>query len=904
MDVHGKEFQAALDSLADFSTSPPTHIEGSDKAFSLLDACSKQQQTVATLINSISLEMRKSDICEQDLYKLKQLAEFLVQHESKLESHQSALTREIHTIATTSGISKSKEKPVKISQTDVENISANSDVSTALKQAKNLHTTELAKLQKQLGTYRDGSLANEKNIKYIADQLNSALYKSTDSSEKKEIQSLLDAAKQVQALESFETITNWYLQCTLTPPAGVDLVQQVRSLNDLLTPMKAAKEVDLLRNFVQQIACDVESGISSAINTLLRMDKETLDMLKAFQNKEKPDSTQTQLTWFTQSTALYWDLHNPFEIKIGAEIATKTILKALDERKSSSSTLLSGLDQEKIQELEKRAKLLSSAVDAVTNYAQGSISKEIIGKNPKIAVEAKAAYLKEKRKAIIAGQKPSVQVNIIGGGPGGLTRALVAGIKGENATVIEKRSDYARQNVVKIHETPITQFFGIHDRLLFNNKIDDLHSNSVSIMDLEEALVEIGCEIYGDDTFKMQGEVVDILPGKANQMGCIVKTGKESTVWLPGDLFVDATGARADIAKILHVDSTLLGTQQTMVAVVLKKENQDKVATDGKKFDQAVSLSTPDYNYALIQPKIELQHKLTALTEQKSLIIAAEANLKGHLKNFQSSASPELFRKSVEECLSAKERKKLDAVTTDQKTQDATRDTSLVELAETRLKDLVKQKVKVEKQSYKLLRSIVKEQQGKKIAQDTIENLASFSIMLSQRNTPSVLFGNSLIMFAGDALVTPDPKSAAGANHAIQGSASFALALDGKKKKLPLTQLQHYFSHSSRMQMNQVTEQGLGSRAYLDPHTATETTAFYLKTAVEKEWIAPKDMQFLERTFTKLQHGLHLSAEDQTKLFTVSENIKKFAPKQKDDQKYLAGLQRVIWEAMQPSASI
>lgn len=677
-----------------------------------------------------------------------------------------------------------------------------------IKASKKILEEENKKLKLELTNYMNGKFIDS-STEEVIERL-SAL-KGDD------VQRILKLAKNVDALTQVESLLKVFCRSESKPGLSHESLNQLQTLQALLTSYQGAQatpEIKQLHALVSDMLADVHAVFQRGLESLLKMDEATMQTLRSLAaNPDSPLEAET----IRQCHDIYWSFHDPFESQIGMEGFCQSFLEALQGKESPFLTLVQEMGNTSKNALKEKVELLNKALKEIQSRGAGQKYTEFGKQQPQEAQAIKQQFLRNKRLENLGRIPYPLKINIIGGGPGGLMRALVASVKGHECRLIEMREHYSRDNMVKIKDTPLLNYFGIRDKLIAAGKINpDSEGNfAVKLKDLETILNGIAIDLHGDESFRLQGQAVDIVPGKDGKVNCLVKEGARDApkkdLVLEADLHIDSTGARADVGKMLGIRTDQRGGAEVMVAAVFKKDQFKQIKQNPALNDQlpfVVPLSTPEYDYVLIQTNKELQTELKELNHQKDELVKQEKKLKASLQSFKTSSMPELYRGNIEASLSSTTVKRL------QKRYGTGEeyDKKLIENGQSQLKKLETKRLKIQGKIDKALYLILSKQQNQKVTKDQVQSVASFNVELHQRLKPSTVYGASLVMFSGDSLATPDPKSGVGANHAIGGSAIFAKTLDDRLNGVSPEQTSARFNYASRIHMEGVTQSGLAKR--------------------------------------------------------------------------------------------
>lgn len=431
---------------------------------------------------------------------------------------------------------------------------------------------------------------------------------------------------------------------------------------------------------------------------------------------------------------LYWDFHNPLE----AIISYKDFIEM-----ANNHAFYFGLGadiKEAVAEIEPGLEWLKTILStaATDGGSLMGVSRTLNDEEKRDLYQHKLRYLRK-----IADSKKienSPQVVILGGGPGGLMHALVAGLKGANVSLYEKREAYTRQNPVALlgKTLDLLNFFG------FFSSIDILKvphdTNVFRIKDIEGGLKKIIEDLFeqkGEKVIHTNCEVVDLRLGSLDPIrldsiraGCLIKQKKTEEVtevtWHPADFIVDATGASARAATILGQDLELLSSSsvrissKTVGGIEPNQEEQKRILELKEEIaylQEEIGIYLPkNLSPRLTERKDKCQNELDALIKQ---IVN---------RNCDSSYTP----------ISDKERESL------------------------------------------------------------IANAQAFIISIGVREA-ALLLGDCLVTQIGDSLVKPDPDVGKGMNYALQSAIYFSKTLEGRSKKLNPAVLLRNYIYSGRI---------------------------------------------------------------------------------------------------------
>lgn len=235
------------------------------------------------------------------------------------------------------------------------------------------------------------------------------------------------------------------------------------------------------------------------------------------------------------------------------------------------------------------------------SYQKTSVLKEAIELCPyqnsylQVTLEAHLKRFKTLRKLNlkISKEEPS-NVVIIGAGPAGLLRAIIASLEGFTVTVIEKRSkeDKTRPNVLVLgrngqkKDLEILASLGILEKLKIEKQLGEFYTGiTVRIADLEDALKYVLAEILGGDCIVYNHAVVAIREDENNkyllEANCvkekkllqvasltiekIEKTEKKFDQSFKADILVIADGAHSDTSHLLGIERIPLAEQSRIL---------------------------------------------------------------------------------------------------------------------------------------------------------------------------------------------------------------------------------------------------------------------------------------------------------------------------------------------------
>lgn len=196
-------------------------------------------------------------------------------------------------------------------------------------------------------------------------------------------------------------------------------------------------------------------------------------------------------------------------------------------------------------------------------------SKNLSFETPKIEAlqerfRDKIAELKNQRDATIHNQAKKPRVAILGGGPAGLMRAILASINGNKVIVIEKRAkDHERRLngiMLTFRTIEILKKYGIYhylieQKLLGTPSNEKSFSCSVTIGDLEVAMKAVLHELQGNDEVILYQTTLDhVVKVPTRPIDLVLKIERRVLHTLRSiDVMIVAEGVKSDtIEKILN----------------------------------------------------------------------------------------------------------------------------------------------------------------------------------------------------------------------------------------------------------------------------------------------------------------------------------------------------------------
>lgn len=355
------------------------------------------------------------------------------------------------------------------------------------------------------------------------------------------------------------------------------------------------------------------------------------------------------------------------------------------------------------------------------------------------------------------------RVNIVGGGPGGLARGIVASTLGANWQVVEMRErekegwvKVARKNVVKIDSVEAVQFLlfsGVIETLLLEDKIsikkglDGSNYVMASIGSIEEAMTKALKSMEDEGGGMVSAQAVDIRTGLNDEEHLITEVivkGEDQPDRAESDVVVLADGAGGIASKIFGDTREALSNQTMMFAVNLENCQPGK---KGEKYFYTPPPGQIKFDKVAIHGMLGSNAYATLLVSTKS---AREIRAK---QRELSKIGDPIERKEAEDVLN---QWFLDSAT-----------------------------------SYM-------EWLGYKTLNPSKESLAKpFNVTIAKADKPSKVEGDALILRAGDAYATPDPLGSIGLATAIATALQFSDILTSKlhgKTVLSISEEHNYAS--------------------------------------------------------------------------------------------------------------
>ncbi len=266
----------------------------------------------------------------------------------------------------------------------------------------------------------------------------------------------------------------WKTESPEQQPFTLDDIEQLKQCIEKLEQYEPSEEekpvIDAYLGNLKTGLKQVEEALENCRNKLSNLTPEELALVsdELLQNKNSPDYASK----FNGIADIYWTCYPPFGIKIS--------FSSLFPNNESARRCDANFKE--IFTLKTFKDISAQSLKEIHEHNINRL-KQLRGQN------------QEKWK----GNAPNITV--IGGGPGGLTRGIVAGVLGTNWQVVEKRdrtkegwSAKARKNVVKIsgdESIQLLMFTGAVDSMIINQKAH-LESRFIgmTIGSLEEALDE------------------------------------------------------------------------------------------------------------------------------------------------------------------------------------------------------------------------------------------------------------------------------------------------------------------------------------------------------------------------------------------------------------------------------
>lgn len=318
------------------------------------------------------------------------------------------------------------------------------------------------------------------------------------------------------------------------------------------------------------------------------------DLMAKIQRKPRNDLKEMDIITLKRLADLYWGFNPPFGISISIDDYAK--IQSGLESLFSLDTFLKLTPGE-------RTELHKGAIDRIKRMRQKQ-------------------------------ESPSPRVTIVGGGPGGLTRGLVAAASGAKWELIEKRErTEGRKNVVKIDDAQVFKlllYFGAADPLASSFKTQGLGGNvlNCSIGNLEAALVQSLSELTDANGKITTAQAVDVHSGvsESGQLTTeVLIKGEEKGI--KSDLVVFADGAKSVGSKIIGSERETYSTPTTMFAISI--ENCKQIGKPSKE------------PYVPLEGGIEFDHTLFSGSAGKSgyATVAVKGEVNCSKEEYQQNAA-------------------------------------------------------------------------------------------------------------------------------------------------------------------------------------------------------------------------------------------------------------------------
>lgn len=533
----------------------------------------------------------------------------------------------------------------------------------------------------------------------------------------------------------------------------------------------------------------------------------------------------------------YWDFNNPLE----AHFNFHEFLKIIEAK------IQVGIDHS------NQERPLSRLIDIQSQFANNGIPPcDGIpqGMSLEAALACKMQYLK-KRKPQIADN--ACKVVILGAGPGGLMRALTAGMRGVKVDVFEKREAFTREQLVYLHASPLLDYFGITLKLEHDKKLRfyppscgrlPQKTYSVQIQNMQKAMMHIVKELLGDGVVQEGCEVIDISkikPGiqgvedvrevksaeNSAVTGCMIKNkNTDEATWHPADLIVDASGARGVTAAMLGNSIENYTKVKPMITVIYQRDEGDIPSREdsGRSVDAdliqnfstkgwfTTFLQTPDTHYYLIEPKEEIKKQILMLQRE---IAKVEQDISLSVGDKQELESTKL--KLVEELK--------------------------------KLVDKIAQEV------------VLKSRHSLRSMNVNDFKAQIFRVQIGARQ-PASLIGDCMVMQSGDSLVSPDPKIGLGCNMAISGTSLFLRALDNRIAKGNTQLAMQDFTVGSEEQVETMIDTAWQCSINDGTEQFFNTLNFALRLCQQKGMYTKSECQHFKRLVNKMKQGIAFSERD------------------------------------------
>lgn len=411
---------------------------------------------------------------------------------------------------------------------------------------------------------------------------------------------------------------------------------------------------------------------------------------------------------------------------------------------------------------------------------------------------------------------------IIGAGPAGLLRAIIAILNGNTVTLIEKRAENAngRDNTVALHndvlnEDPveILKKYGIYDYLEKEHLILPPTSQGLTIRlgDLEKAMKAVLSNLTKDEIIQYNSEVVEI-HSKDNKAEVLVKNKDGKITKYTPDILVAADGAHGTTQKHLGISREEALEKLPVVAAIFK-DNRPRIVSVGTffKYLGITLLNTLKKIYYFTIFFFKMIFQCEHIFNQKRVIRGGlilktpGQNYVGYCLNKSESEKLVQDAKNVEDC----QAKQADA--------EQTNDPSKIQEAKKALDASIKQRDNrltyyahlsfffANTYSFchffaRLLCCKKREWHVAKWLPLDIKNTRMITIGADKAAQTCKLLGKTICLMAGDALATVDPTTGLGCVTAITTSQLFKDVVDGfEKAEKESDLLRHYDSRITQI---------------------------------------------------------------------------------------------------------
>lgn len=546
---------------------------------------------------------------------------------------------------------------------------------------------------------------------------------------------------------------------------------------------KGGEGVENLKKMLELIT-EVKSSIKNAFKERIALINGA-DIDSMTQQLSDPDK---DLARVCACHDFYWDFHNPLAAGMTFDqfIELNNWIDMTPELAEFFKDIPRNIDAAKL-------KMLSDS-DVTIKIENRAKTYEGLSDQDKVKADAhKMEYLRGKMKVGRAqwGHRAEGAPNVVifGGGPGGLTHSLAAGISGANVKVIEKRSNYERPMVIQLHSQPLLHYFGIYNRLSREKQLGGTPAMArVQIMHLESAIEKVAKELMGNKVF-VSGEPVDIVVGNVRnsakdkgtvQTICLVKeTGQKDVTPFQADMIVDSTGARAAAAKILGVNPAQTLSKPIAMVVVVLKSVKPSLGAAGPPVSAPSGTLGPPASAASGTPGPPVSASSGAPGPAVSTAKPTMSTIKNADYDYTRLPTPNVEYLQIQP-KGAVHDKIVDLLEKSEKLKqrlEDLRNQPQTQQINDLISPLAKQLDSVQEELSQLSNEIAKsatEQTG--LSDREVVKVSTFPVQVAKRKA-AVIVGNSLVMQSGDALITPDPKTGLGANTAIKGARIFAKTL-------------------------------------------------------------------------------------------------------------------------------